>query len=106
MEELLKEIQDISVKYNIVLTYLPIGAMYIFNKPEDIIKKEIISFTPEIMEFYNNNRDYNFITKMVIREEIPIFYNIKDCLTFGLNHLKNYLKHENNQSWCRIYSSK
>lgn len=96
MEELLKEIQDISVKYNIVLIYAPIGAIYIFNKPEDIIKKEIISFSPEIVEFYNNNKDYKYITRSIIRGEIPIFYNIKDCLTFGLNHLKNYLKYENN----------
>lgn len=96
MEELLKEIQDISVKYNIALIYVPIGAIYNFNKPEDIIKKEIISFNPEIVEFYNNNKDYKYITRTIIREEIPIFYNIKDCLTFGLNHLKNYLKYEYN----------
>lgn len=100
MEELLKEIEDISKKYNIVLSYTPIGAIYMFTKPGDIIKKEIISFSPIIIKYYNNNKDYEYITVVVIKEEIPIFYSIEKCLNYGLNHLriyiKYYLNHENN----------
>lgn len=96
MEELLKEIEDISRQYNIVLSYTPIRAIYMFKKPEDIIKKEIISFCPIIVEFYNNNKDYKYITATVIREEIPIFYSIEKCLNYGLNHLRMYIKYHLN----------
>lgn len=82
--EIFKEIESIANKSNIFLMYTPVG-----------IKDEAISFTPEIIEFYDNNTNFKYITRTVIKGCIPKFYNITDCLIYGLNHLKSYLNYNN-----------